>query len=136
MLGSVGSMNLSFFSFRAWLRHLLLATWILLLAWLMIEWLLPGTISAELPIFVLVFIAIFFTLLFGPLMTRWQSRIGAALGFMIPLVAAMIGVIFFVMREESNLMKLATALTIGLGGITLFSFMLTIKEGREVTRKE
>ncbi len=117
-------MNLSFFSSRAWLRHALYAMWILLLAWLVIEWSLPGTISAELPVFAVASVMIFCTLFFGAQLTRIQSRFAAFIGFVLPVVAVMLGGALFAMREESSLIKITTALAIALGGLTIFAFFI------------
>lgn len=95
------------------LHHLLLASWVLLVVWLGIEWLLPGSISVEVPVLVVTGIVLFFTLLLGPLLRPARSRSIASIAFLLPLGVAAAGMCAFVLREPSSLIQLAVLLAFG-----------------------
>ena len=110
-------------SSMAWLRQCVLATWILVIAWLSIEWLLPGAISTSVPLFVITFVGLFMTIFCAPLLDKARSRLMTAISFAIPLGLALTGAVLFALRQSAELVTIGTGLAVMLGAVAWVSVL-------------
>ncbi len=87
---------------RAWLRQFLLAGWVVLAAWLACEWLLPGSVSAFVPLFAGVLAWTALTLLLGPSLPPFRRPWFAGVGLALPCFAALSLAFVFLVRAGST----------------------------------
>ncbi len=86
----------------AWIRQVLLAGWVVLAAWLACEWLVPGSVSAFVPLFggILAWMAV--TLLIGPSLPPFRRQWVAAVGLAVPCFAVLSLLLVFSIRADST----------------------------------
>ncbi len=101
---------------HAWIRQVLFAGWALLAAWLGCEWLVPGSVSAFVPLFAGILAWTVLTLLVGPFLPPFRRPWAAAAGLAVPCAAVLLLLSVFSIRADAAVAFGASAL---LGALAL-----------------
>lgn len=101
---------------RTWVWQVLLAGWVVLAAWLACEWLVPGSVSAFVPLFAGILVWTVLTLLIGPSLPPFRRPWVAAAGLSMPCLAVVSLVAVFSVRVGSAFVFVAASL---LGGLAI-----------------
>lgn len=113
---------------RTWFKHLLLAGWAVLAAWLACEWLLPGSVSAFFPVFGSLSVWTVLTLLVGPHLSPFRRLWVAGFGFLLPCLAVFGLSVVFSVRAGSSLVFVVVGLVCVLLLSAIFSFFVPVSE--------